>query len=84
MAPASWTRSPPRFGWGSWTSGGRIRDKAEGVVRLDGKPAIALAADVHILQADVRAVQLAKAAIRTGVDLLLELAGFAERTSTAS
>jgi uncharacterized 2Fe-2S/4Fe-4S cluster protein (DUF4445 family) len=55
--------------------GGRIRDEGRGVVRLDGKPAIALAADVHILQADVRAVQLAKAAIRTGVDLLLELSG---------
>jgi uncharacterized 2Fe-2S/4Fe-4S cluster protein (DUF4445 family) len=55
--------------------GGRIRDTGRGVVRLDGKPAIALAADVHILQADVRAVQLAKAAIRTGVDLLLELSG---------
>jgi uncharacterized 2Fe-2S/4Fe-4S cluster protein (DUF4445 family) len=34
---------------------------------------------VHILQADVRAVQLAKAAIRTGVDLLLELAAVAEQ-----
>jgi uncharacterized 2Fe-2S/4Fe-4S cluster protein (DUF4445 family) len=30
---------------------------------------------VHILQADVRAVQLAKAAIGAGVELLLELAG---------
>ena len=55
--------------------GGRIRDNGRGFVRLDGKPAIALAADVHILQADVRAVQLAKAAIGAGVDLLLELAG---------
>ena len=54
---------------------GRIRDAGGGFVRLDGKPAIALAADVHILQADVRAVQLAKAAIRTGVDLLLDLSG---------
>jgi uncharacterized 2Fe-2S/4Fe-4S cluster protein (DUF4445 family) len=58
---------------------GRIRDNGEGLVRLDGKPAIALAAEVHILQADVRAVQLAKAAIRTGVDLLLELSGVAEQ-----
>jgi len=58
---------------------GRIRDNGEGRVRLDGKPAIALAAEVHILQADVRAVQLAKAAIRTGVDLLLELSGVAEQ-----
>jgi len=57
---------------------GRIRDSGEAFVRLDGKPAIALAADVHILQADVRAVQLAKAAIRTGVDLLLDLSGVAE------
>jgi uncharacterized 2Fe-2S/4Fe-4S cluster protein (DUF4445 family) len=57
---------------------GRIRDRGEGFVRLDGKPAIALAADVHLLQADVRAVQLAKAAIRTGVDLLLDLSGVAE------
>ena len=58
--------------------GGRIQDNNEGVVRLDGKPAIALTADVHILQADVRAVQLAKAAIRTGVDLLLDLFAVAE------
>ena len=55
--------------------GGRIRDNGQGFVRVDGKPAIALAADVHVLQADVRAVQLAKAAIGAGVDLLLELAG---------
>ena len=59
--------------------GGRIRDNGAGFVRLDGRPAIALAAEVHILQADVRAVQLAKAAIRTGVDLLLELSGVAEQ-----
>jgi uncharacterized 2Fe-2S/4Fe-4S cluster protein (DUF4445 family) len=58
---------------------GRIRDRGEGFVRVDGKPAIALAADVHILQADVRAVQLAKAAIRTGVDELLDLSGVAEQ-----
>ncbi len=59
--------------------GGRIRANGGGFVLLAGRPAIALAADVHILQADVRAVQLAKAAIRTGVDLLLELAGVAEQ-----
>ena len=58
---------------------GRIRDRGEAFVRRNDKPAIALAADVHILQADVRAVQLAKAAIRTGVDLLLDLCGLAER-----
>ena len=58
---------------------GRIRDAGRGFVRLDGKPAIALAPDVHILQADVRAVQLAKAAIGAGVDLLLDLSGVAER-----
>jgi uncharacterized 2Fe-2S/4Fe-4S cluster protein (DUF4445 family) len=58
---------------------GRIRDRGEAFVRRNGKPAIALAADVHISQADVRAVQLAKAAIRTGVDLLLDLCGVAER-----
>jgi uncharacterized 2Fe-2S/4Fe-4S cluster protein (DUF4445 family) len=55
--------------------GGRIRDNGEGFIRLEGKPAIALAADVYVLQSDVRAVQLAKAAIGAGVDLLLELAG---------
>jgi len=58
---------------------GRIRDNGGGFVRLNGKPAIALAADVHLLQADVRAVQLAKAAIRTGVDLLLEISGVGEQ-----
>jgi uncharacterized 2Fe-2S/4Fe-4S cluster protein (DUF4445 family) len=41
---------------------------------LDGKRAVMLAPEVFFTQADLRAVQLAKAAIRTGIDLLLRIA----------
>ena len=41
----------------------------------DGKREIALAPGVAFTQADVRSVQLAKAAIRAGIDLLLETNG---------
>ncbi|HYG89462.1 MAG TPA: ASKHA domain-containing protein [Azospirillum sp.] len=44
----------------------------------DGKRAAELAPGVHFIQNDVRAVQLAKAAIRTGVELLLREAGLHE------
>jgi uncharacterized 2Fe-2S/4Fe-4S cluster protein (DUF4445 family) len=36
------------------------------------------AGELHITQADVRAIQLAKAALRAGIDLLLERAGLRE------
>jgi uncharacterized 2Fe-2S/4Fe-4S cluster protein (DUF4445 family) len=57
---------------------GRICDAGPNFISLGGRPAIELAAGVQLVQGDVRAVQLAKAAIRTGVDLLLDLAGLAE------
>ena len=61
-------------------AGGRIRSDHPDVGEVDGSRAILLAPGIHIGQADIRAVQLAKAAIRTGVDLLLEQAGLeAER-----
>ena len=49
---------------------------------VDGKRAAVLAPDVVFTQADIRAVQLAKAAIRTGVDLLLAEAGLSETDIT--
>lgn len=39
---------------------------------VDGKPAFRLAPGVWITQEDVRQVQLAKAAVRAGIDLILE------------
>ncbi len=51
---------------------GRIRDGHTDVVSDGSRRAIALARDVIVTQDDIRAVQLAKAAVRTGVDLLLE------------
>ena len=49
-------------------------------VRVDqGRRAIRLADGVQIVQNDVRAVQLAKSAVRTGVDLLLERMGLSEQ-----
>jgi uncharacterized 2Fe-2S/4Fe-4S cluster protein (DUF4445 family) len=52
--------------------GGRIIGHHPSVGKVDGRRAILLAPGVHVTQSDIRAVQLAKAAIRTGVDLLLE------------
>ncbi len=49
------------------------------VREADGKRAAELAPGVLFTQDDVRAVQLAKAAIRTGVELLLQDAGLDER-----
>ncbi|MDW7712124.1 MAG: ASKHA domain-containing protein [Deferrisomatales bacterium] len=48
---------------------------AERLVERDGRPAFRLAEGVFLTQADVRQLQLAKAAIRTAVDLLLAEAG---------
>lgn len=41
----------------------------------DGRPVFQVVGDVHLTQRDVRQVQLAKGAIRAGVDLLLRSAG---------
>jgi len=51
--------------------GGRIAGSHTDVVEIDGAHVAQLAPDVTFNQHDVRAVQLAKAAIRTGVELLL-------------
>ena len=42
---------------------------------VEGKPAFKVAENVHLLQKDIRQVQLAKAAVRVGIDLLLRNAG---------
>ena len=51
--------------------GGRLAGQHPDIQDVDGKRVAALAPGVHFNQHDVRAVQLAKAAIRTGIDLLL-------------
>jgi len=57
---------------------GRIASGHADVAEIEGKPAVVLAPGVHFTQLDVRAVQLAKAAIRTGVDMLLQDRGVQE------
>ena len=54
--------------------GGRLVARHPAIRPFDGKRAVMLAPEVFFTQADLRAVQLAKAAIRTGIDLLLRLA----------
>lgn len=58
--------------------GGRLAESHPDIALHDGQRAAVLAPGIVFSQADVRAVQLAKAAIRTGVDLLLADAGLAE------
>lgn len=41
------------------------------VVELDGKPAFQVAEDVYLTQKDIRQVQLAKGAVRAGIEALL-------------
>jgi len=48
---------------------------AEHLTEVDGKPAFKVSDSVYLLQKDVRQVQLAKAAVRVGIDLLLREAG---------
>ena len=57
---------------------GRIASGHPDVLETAGKRVAVLAPGVHFTQDDVRAVQLAKAAIRAGVELLLEAAGLRE------
>jgi uncharacterized 2Fe-2S/4Fe-4S cluster protein (DUF4445 family) len=54
--------------------GGRLLAAHPSICEINGRRALALAPEVHFTQADIRAVQLAKAAIRTGIDLLLRIA----------
>jgi len=58
--------------------GGRIARHHPDIVEVEGKRVAQLAPEVHFGQHDVRAVQLAKAAIRTGVELLLHECGLLE------
>ena len=48
---------------------------AEGLRLIDEHPAFQVAEDVYFTQADVRQIQLAKGAIRTGIDMLLAETG---------
>ena len=57
---------------------GRIQLGHPAVREPDGRRELALAPDVAFTQDDVRAVQLAKAAVRAGIDLLLREVGLAE------
>ncbi len=57
---------------------GRLAAAHPDIVPHRGKRAVQLAPEVCFTQDDVRAVQLAKAAIRTAVDLLLDEAGVGE------
>ena len=57
---------------------GRIVPGHSDVVTAGGKPAIRLADEVLISQHDIRAVQLAKSAIRTATQMLLAEAGLDE------
>ncbi len=54
---------------------GRLRAGHPDISEEGGKRALVLAPGVTFTQHDIRAVQLAKSAIRTGVDLLLDQAG---------
>jgi uncharacterized 2Fe-2S/4Fe-4S cluster protein (DUF4445 family) len=58
--------------------GGRIVSQHPDVIEVDGKREALLAPGVAFNQHDVRAVQLAKAAIRTGIELLLRDRGLHE------
>ncbi len=44
---------------------------------IDGNPVFQIVEDVYFTQADIRQIQLAKGAIRTGIDMLLAEAGVA-------
>lgn len=48
---------------------------AERLATREGRPVFEIAGGVHLTQRDVRQVQLAKGAVRAGVDLLLRSAG---------
>jgi uncharacterized 2Fe-2S/4Fe-4S cluster protein (DUF4445 family) len=56
---------------GILTDGGRITGQHPNIQEIDGNRMAVLAPGVTFNQHDVRAVQLAKAAIRTGIELLL-------------
>ncbi|MEZ5785743.1 MAG: ASKHA domain-containing protein [Xanthobacteraceae bacterium] len=63
------------LGAGLINESGRLVAHHPTIHAVDGRRAVMLADEVFFAQADLRAVQLAKAAIRTGIDLLLRIAG---------
>jgi uncharacterized 2Fe-2S/4Fe-4S cluster protein (DUF4445 family) len=63
---------------GILNDGGRIVGAHADIAEIDGKRVAVLAPGVTFTQHDVRAVQLAKAAIRTGIELLLRDRGLSE------
>jgi uncharacterized 2Fe-2S/4Fe-4S cluster protein (DUF4445 family) len=63
---------------GSLDDGGRIVGQHPDIGEMDGKRVAVLAPGVYFTQHDVRAVQLAKAAIRTGIELQLRDRGLRE------
>ncbi|WP_161635148.1 ASKHA domain-containing protein [Desulfovermiculus halophilus] len=77
------------LGIGVLDPSGRLRTKEEltepstevlsRLQSLDGKAAVSLADGVWLTQGDVRQLQLAKGAIRTGIDFLLDQAGLESR-----
>lgn len=65
-------------GGGLLSDQGRLAAGHEDIVQQQGKRAVRLAKGVVFTQDDVRAVQLAKAAIRTATELLLDEAGLGD------
>jgi uncharacterized 2Fe-2S/4Fe-4S cluster protein (DUF4445 family) len=65
---------------GLLNAGGRITASHPDAVMLEGKLCIRLADDVLLTQHDIRAIQLAKSAIRTATQMLLQAADLTERS----
>jgi uncharacterized 2Fe-2S/4Fe-4S cluster protein (DUF4445 family) len=65
-------------GGGLISDQGRLASDHADIVRENGKRAVRLAKGVLFTQDDIRAVQLAKAAIRTATELLLDQAGLGD------
>jgi uncharacterized 2Fe-2S/4Fe-4S cluster protein (DUF4445 family) len=63
---------------GELSDAGRLAAGHPDVAEIRGQRAAILAKDIYFTQHDIRAVQLAKSAIRTGMDLLLKHMGLAE------
>jgi uncharacterized 2Fe-2S/4Fe-4S cluster protein (DUF4445 family) len=63
---------------GLLNAGGRIATSHPDAVMVGGKPCIRLADEVHLTQHDIRAIQLAKSAIRTATQMLLDAGGLTE------
>lgn len=63
---------------GELSDAGRLAAGHPDVAEIRGQRAAILAKDIYFTQHDIRAVQLAKSAIRTGMDLLLKHIGLVE------